>query len=96
MVEDQHAGHLQSELKNLSGLETELEDTEQKIKHAVTRFKITLDCFIATSVKGRLKKSTTPVQWVTQDEIDSLPMSVTGRKIAKRLGKLKPAQKRLF
>ena len=96
MVEDQHAGHLQSELKNLSGLETELEDTEQKIKHAVTRFKITLDCFIATSVKGRLKKAKTPIQWVTMDEIESLPMSVTGRKIARRLGKLKPAQKRLF
>ncbi|MEN0110400.1 MAG: NUDIX domain-containing protein, partial [Planctomycetota bacterium] len=53
------------------------------IKHTVTRFRITLECYEATAAGGRVRK---PARWVTPAELADLPLSVTGRKLAKRIG----------
>ncbi len=52
------------------------------LKHGVTRFRITLECYEATHTGGRLKK---PARWIKPSELDDLPLSVTGRKLAKLL-----------
>ena len=75
---------LANDLSAATGLSTKLESSDVQIKHAVTRFKITLDCYESTDVKNRLRKDTA-FQWLELDELPELPLSVTGRKIAKRL-----------
>lgn len=79
---------LAEKLKTQTGILAELSPTKTTIKHAVTRYRITLSCYLGTNAKGRLKKSSSPIQWMTQEEIEQTPMSVTGRKIAQRLNKL--------
>jgi A/G-specific adenine glycosylase len=74
----------------------ELGDRFTTIKHGVTRFRITLHCYDATWVKG--KELPAGMQWIALRDVEHLPLSVTGRKIAHEL--LKPArksrQKKLF
>ncbi len=77
---------LKSKLKSLTGLTAELYDSKQTIKHAVTRFRITLDCFIARDIRGRLLQANgEQFKWLSADELDAYPMSVTGRKIARKI-----------
>jgi A/G-specific adenine glycosylase len=73
------------QLREQFGLEAQLRPSGATIKHAVTRYRITLDCFIAESVGGRLKTAGQDLQWLSLDEIEGLAMSITGRKIARRL-----------
>ena len=54
------------------------------IKHGVTRYRITLDCYEARYRSGRIQQTTQ--RWCTVDELNSLPLSSTGRKLAKLLG----------
>lgn len=49
------------------------------LKHGVTRFRITLDCYEARHTGGRVRK---PARWIQADELSQLPLSVTGRKLA--------------
>jgi A/G-specific adenine glycosylase len=54
------------------------------IKHGVTRYRITLDCYRATYVSGRPQAiRTTEVRWVAPSELAELPLSSTGRKLAR-------------
>ena len=55
-----------------------------EIKHAVTRYRITLKCIVADRVKGRLK-SNEEWQWVQPSKFDEYPLSVTARQFAERL-----------
>jgi A/G-specific adenine glycosylase len=52
------------------------------IKHGVTRYRITLDCYRADYVAGRARKA----RWITRKELVDLPLSTTGRKITRLLG----------
>lgn len=54
------------------------------IKHGVTRYRITLDCYEGTYLKGR---ATQPAQWSTLQELENLPLSTTGRKLAKQISR---------
>ena len=76
---------LAQQLKAQTGIVANLEPRGRPIKHAVTRYRIELHCFAATEVSGRLKKQTTETRWMTREQLDELPMSVTGRKIVARL-----------
>lgn len=82
---DQIGKHLSAQLKQQTGLTAVVHRSTRQIKHAVTRYRITLDCCPADNVKGRLKKSAETLKWMTIEEINQTPMSVTGRKIAKSL-----------
>ena len=77
--------HLSERLKQQTGLTAVVHRSTRQIKHAVTRYRITLDCCPADNVKGRLKRSSETLKWMTIEEINQTPMSVTGRKIAKSL-----------
>jgi A/G-specific adenine glycosylase len=54
------------------------------LKHGVTRFRITLDCYHAPYVAGRARTSNgRVVRWVPLAELPALPLSTTGRRIAR-------------
>ena len=57
------------------------------LKHAVTRFRIKLHVYAAACNGSHRKHERPPKPWrfATLDEINALPMSVTGRKIAERI-----------
>jgi A/G-specific adenine glycosylase len=53
------------------------------MKHGVTRYRITLDCYQATFVSGRVRRAkNAAVRWLPVGELSLLPFSTTGRKIA--------------
>ena len=79
---------LTQNVKAMTGLQVTLAPTDIRIKHAVTRFRITLDCFVTESVAGRMKRSTAETRWVTLSQIVGIPMSMTGRKISDHLAEL--------
>ena len=66
-----------------TGLMAQLGNLNHTIKHAVTRFRIKLDCYEAESVTGRLRRDSKYV-WKSIAELDELPLSVTGRKFARK------------
>ena len=80
-------GLLETQLNEKTGFTATLASTGSPIKHAVTRYRIVLQCFEANGLTGRLKKQPTETMWATLDQLQELPMSVTGRKIVKRLQK---------
>ncbi|NOZ40251.1 MAG: A/G-specific adenine glycosylase [Planctomycetes bacterium] len=54
------------------------------IKHGVTRYRITLDCYEANYTSGKLKRTVgKTLRWCAMKELRDLPLSSTGRKIAK-------------
>lgn len=55
----------------------------KSMKHGVTRYRITLDCYEATYKSGRVQATTAAdVKWMAAAKLESLPLSTTGRKIA--------------
>ncbi len=53
------------------------------LKHGVTRYRITLECYAARYASGRVRSAAeSPVRWLRRRELAELPLSVTGRKIA--------------
>jgi A/G-specific adenine glycosylase len=69
----------------LTGLAITLGRRLTTIKHGVTRFRITLDCYEAECAGGRLKCGG-DVRWVKLGELENYPLSVTGRRISGLLG----------
>jgi A/G-specific adenine glycosylase len=55
----------------------------KRLRHGVTRFRITLDCYEATYAGGRARSAgDAPVRWLKCGELPTLPLSATGRKLA--------------
>jgi len=58
------------------------------IKHGVTRYRITLECYEATYISGRVQaKHSAAVKWSAISHLSELPLSTTGRKIANLLAR---------
>ena len=56
------------------------------IKHGVTRFRITLDCYEAEHLSQRVtKKPKTEMRWLRPAELADYPLSTTGRKLSRLL-----------
>jgi A/G-specific adenine glycosylase len=53
------------------------------LKHGVTRFRITLDCYRAAYAKSQVRLSVDEWRWMSPQELESLPLSVTGRKLSR-------------
>lgn len=76
-----------------AGLKAEVGDRLTTIKHGVTRFRITLAVYVVASAKwprSDFSKAASPLQdgsgrWLPVSELATLPLSVTGRKIARLL-----------
>ncbi len=57
---------------------------QKTMKHGVTRYRITLDCYLARHVAGRARSPNgAVVRWIPLAELPSLPLSTTGRRIAR-------------
>jgi len=77
---------LLNRVKSLTGFDGEVVSTGLKLKHAVTRYRIKLECYALLSKKGRLKSSKAEsFQWASLERLAELPLSATGRKIADKL-----------
>ena len=56
------------------------------LRHAVTKYRITLDCYAADYIDGRLRStSERTIRWTPRRELEDCPLSSTGRKIARLL-----------
>jgi A/G-specific adenine glycosylase len=56
----------------------------ETIKHGVTRFRITLDCYEARHVSGPEGQATpAEMKWLRPTELDHYPLSTTGRQLAR-------------
>ena len=54
------------------------------LKHGVTRYRITLDCYETQWASGRIRSTAKkPVRWCSPSGLAELPLSSTGRKIAR-------------
>ena len=70
----------------LTGVEVKPGEKLTTIKHGVTRYRITLDCYLAQRQAGRIRRNAA-CTWTTPSKLNSFPLSVTGRRIAKLLMK---------
>ena len=66
-----------------TGVEACVNEPLATMHYGVTRFRITLDCYQARFVRGRLRNTT--MRWLEPDALAELPLSVTGRKISRLL-----------
>jgi A/G-specific adenine glycosylase len=60
------------------------------LRHSVTRFRITLDCFVAhcdtlesRSSRSGFRNGSSELRWINPADFDNFPLSVTGRKLAR-------------
>ncbi|WDI44444.1 A/G-specific adenine glycosylase [Bremerella sp. P1] len=80
---------VEAQLKEASGIEASLGSHVTTIKHGVTKYRITLLCHEMAYKKGRLRPEAGPDgeprvwQWRDASHLTDLPLSTTGRKLAK-------------
>ena len=73
-------------VRNLTGYTVCPGSRIKTLKHGVTRYQITLDCYEAIITSSRRKTDNqTPHRWVRAGEFSGVPLSATGRKIAQHL-----------
>jgi A/G-specific adenine glycosylase len=72
---------LVAKVREQTGVISEPSGLLTTIKHGVTRYRINLDCYVATFKSGRIN-SANNIRWVRRGELGELPLSTTGRKIA--------------
>lgn len=82
----QQKRELSEKILQTTGLEIELGPLLTKIKHSVTRYRINLTCYRASCRPGaRLSTRSARLRWIPLRELNSYPLSTTGRKIEKLL-----------
>jgi A/G-specific adenine glycosylase len=72
-------------VRQQSGLAVQGLRSVATLKHGVTRFRITLECYTAESIAARPRLSPGEWRWVDPVELNSLPLSVTGRRFSRLL-----------
>jgi A/G-specific adenine glycosylase len=70
-----------AKVREQTGITAEPGNLLTTIKHGVTRYRITLDCYGAHFKAGRLAADQ-PIRWIRPAELTELPLSTTGRKLA--------------
>ncbi|MEX0585925.1 MAG: A/G-specific adenine glycosylase [Pirellulales bacterium] len=70
-----------------TGIQCEPGPLLKTIKHGVTRYRITLDCYEADYASGTVRD---PARWIKSTKLIDLPLSTTGRKIAGLIMTKKP------
>lgn len=76
---------LPAAVQQLTNIRCQLGESLATLKHGVTRFRITLLVYSAKHTAGQIANEPDQIRWLPSDELDSLPLSVTGRKIANLL-----------
>lgn len=67
-----------------SAISIKLSKPAQTIRHAVTKYRIKLDCYLVEEFDGKLKRNSGFI-WKPLSQIDDLPMNSTARKVADKL-----------
>lgn len=75
---------LEQNIHEQSGFKVKINSLESEFQHTVTRYRIRLFCFTAIHLSGRGKQKEEQ-KWVSCNELEKIPLSVTGRKFAKKL-----------
>jgi A/G-specific adenine glycosylase len=73
------------EVLRLTGQEVAITGRLEDLRHAVTRYRIRLICLTAEHCGGRPPRTARQVRWATYEELQALPMSTTGRRLARSL-----------
>lgn len=81
-------GRLEAYVRDHAGVEPAIQQFVSEIRHSVTRYKIRLLCFTAQAESVNTGESAGTYQWVRVSDLESYPLSVTGRKFAKLLAEL--------
>lgn len=72
-----------NKLRNQTGITCAPSALLKTIKHAVTRYRITLDCYQAAYIGGRARSADgSNIRWLPLAALAALPLSTTGRRIA--------------
>ncbi len=80
-----------SGVRRLTGITVRNPQRFAKLRHGVTRFRITLDGFVAQSASAiRPKSKRESLRWVSPLELNDIPLNTTGRKLV-RLWREHPA-----
>ena len=74
---------LVEKMHNQTGVTIELGKRHKTLKHGVTRFRITLDCYDARYVSGPDGRADPAARWLSPDELEDYPLSTTGRKLCR-------------
>jgi len=77
------ARELAESVRNQTGLEIAAASRFTTLKHGVTRFRITLDCYTADCPRGKSRLPVGDWQWIAPADLETLPLSVTGRKLSR-------------
>ncbi len=78
---------LLDQIRAATGLDMKLNVAGDPIQHAVTRFRIQLDVFVATEIRGRTRRTHDDQRnwrWVSDRELDELALNVTARRVVRR------------
>jgi A/G-specific adenine glycosylase len=68
----------------MTGLTIESAELVTTLRHGVTRFRITLNCYTASYASGKIPRAQADrMRWLLPSELDEYPLSTTGRKIAR-------------
>ncbi|MBN1590430.1 MAG: A/G-specific adenine glycosylase [Pirellulales bacterium] len=71
-------------VRRQTGLTIELGSRLKTIRHGVTRYRITLECYEGRCLSGRLNRGhNRPMRWLHPAELDDYPLSTTGRKLSR-------------
>jgi A/G-specific adenine glycosylase len=74
---------LAAQVKTQTGITCCSASLVKTMKHGVTRYRITLDCYQAAYVRGRVGSANgAVVRWLPVGQLAGLPLSTTGRRIA--------------
>jgi A/G-specific adenine glycosylase len=79
----QSPARIASAVRHHAGVEVSVAEQIAEIRHSVTRFRITLCCWAAEWTKGEIERPASEHRWVTPQKFARLPLSVTGRKLAR-------------
>ena len=85
-IATRQAARLQIELRrktrDLTGIDIQPAEHVTTIKHGVTRYRITLECYTAAYDARVHRRQRVEQKWVSWAALDTYPLSVTGRKIS--------------
>jgi A/G-specific adenine glycosylase len=75
-----------AKVSSQTGIKCEPGGLLRTMKHGVTRYRITLDCYQADFMSGRIRSTKKlPIRWMPVAKLPALPLSSTGRLIANLL-----------
>jgi len=83
--ESRRPADVQDAVRNESGFDVSITRPLVEIRHSVTRYRITLCCYLAEWLAGEIDEKLRDARWTAPRQFARLPLSTTGRKLARLL-----------